>query len=237
MGLLRMLEVAPSVDLETLLMRLDSMLGGVDAEIQHVSASAPERSSSESVESQAAQHTVALQDAVQESSAQVPVASTENNPGVFSARTPSDAAASPAKNPAWAQLVEDIRQIRPALASVLEHGHVLECSPTALRVGFVAQTFYLDSAKDPENIQIIQKQLGKCFSKDLVFSVHPLDPSEVEHQDSCATESLAEASAREKTERLDQIKRKAATDPRVQSATRILGGEIKEVTPLSGSEA
>ncbi|MEZ4272863.1 MAG: hypothetical protein R3C68_15955, partial [Myxococcota bacterium] len=92
---------------------------------------------------------------------------------------------------------------------------------------FAIGTFYLESVRDTENLQLLQGLLKEAFSADVPLTIRGL-----EDEGEVAEESLAATSARVFAERVQKIKDDVVADPVVQSATRILGGEIKEIIPL-----
>ena len=132
----------------------------------------------------------------------------------------------------WAGLVARVREMKPALASVLEHGRVTAFGAGGVFVRFQARTFYWEQARDEDNQKLVQGVLDEQLGAKVPMQFEPIEESAAAPD----TESIAEASERNRQERLQQITDGAIAHPMVQSATRILGGEIKKVVPLISTE-
>jgi DNA polymerase-3 subunit gamma/tau len=126
----------------------------------------------------------------------------------------------------WRDLVDRVRAQRPALASVLEHGCVLRFEADGVELGFPADTFYWDSARDADNRELVASLLREQFGQAVRLTMQAMEGGHL------GDISLAEAAARQRRERLEEIREGALNDPVVRSATQILGGEVEQVTPL-----
>jgi DNA polymerase-3 subunit gamma/tau len=201
MGLLRLLELEPQESLENILTKLDGLIsgGGIGGVVK---ASAP-TSQEPKVEQALAK-------------AAAPDISSDDIREAGTTMTSTG----------WTRFVERVRGVRPALASVLEHGRPIKFGPDGVEIGYVEGTFYWESARETENREQIIKVLGDHFAQPVVLSFSTIN----EEQKKSA--SLAQVDQQKAEDRYAEIKESAMGHPAVQGAVSILGGEVKEVVSL-----
>ena len=146
-----------------------------------------------------------------------------------SARAPTVAPKTVAKPPesGWNALVDRVRQLRPAVASLLEHGRPFKFSAEGVEIGYAKGTFYWDSAHDRENRALVERVLAEHFGRSVKLELTVIDGKEAPVQ------TLAEVGENTRREKEAEIRAGALNHPAVQGAISILGGEVKEVIPLA----
>lgn len=147
------------------------------------------------------------------------------------AQQPAPAKSAPAASgDTWRALVDRLRGKSPAFASVLEHARVLRCSREGLALAVARKGFYWDTLQDSANQQLLRDAAAAHFHATVPLSIEELAPGESQ------AASLAEQSVAGRQQRIDAIRASAVSHPAVESAARILGGEVQEVIPLLGDE-
>jgi DNA polymerase-3 subunit gamma/tau len=131
----------------------------------------------------------------------------------------------------WQHLVERVRQTRPALASVLEHGRALQFGPQGVEIGYVPGTFYWESAQERDNRTLLARLLAEHFGQEVRLTLRALAEDV-----SGEVSTLAEAQESRRREREQEIKTDALKHPAVEGALSILGGEVREVIALGVDE-
>ncbi|HKL27218.1 MAG TPA: DNA polymerase III subunit gamma/tau [Desulfuromonadales bacterium] len=126
----------------------------------------------------------------------------------------------------WQGLVEQVRQSRPMLASVLEHGRLLHCEPPGLEIGYPADSFLLVQLQDPDNCRELESLAASYFKQKMTLTVTPLDGV---RQD--APPSLVETRQAKETDRMRRLREDAMAHPALKAVQEIFGGEIINVTP------
>jgi DNA polymerase-3 subunit gamma/tau len=133
----------------------------------------------------------------------------------------------------WADLVQHVRQLRPRIGTVLEHGRLILFDLPTLELGFSAGSFHLEQMKDPETLTRFQGLAEEFFGQAVAVRIVPVNgepgkdipPSLVEERQSRATD------------RKQKVEQEARAHPLVRAVQEIFGGEIIEVKPLDqGSE-
>jgi DNA polymerase-3 subunit gamma/tau len=260
MGLLRLLEMEPVASLADLLARLDSLAsankgsssagvppgGRTAGRADRRPAPSGRSTDARPVERQGS--TVALaasraEDATTGAPAQRPqppaheAAATGAKPGAASAHGSSelrhDAAEAGGSEPnlAWARLVDRVRQVKPSVASVLEHARVLRFDPQGVELGFPANTFYWESVRDADARSVLSQLLQEQLGQVVPLKLAPLDGDADD-----APASLAAMNDESRRLRLQKIQQVALAHPAVREAITVLGGEITEVVPLAEPE-
>ena len=131
----------------------------------------------------------------------------------------------------WGRFVDKVRTSRPALASVLEHGHLLVFEPGKVEIGYEPGTFYWDAARDPDNAATATEFLTEHMGTAARFTVVAA------HGDAAGVPSLAEVSA-QRRETFDRgIQQTAREHVAVRQAVSILQGELTEVRQLAQASA
>ncbi len=127
----------------------------------------------------------------------------------------------------WNALVAMVRKQKPALASLLEHGRPVRFAPDGVVIGYPQGTFYWDSAHDRETHELIERAVAEHFGKPVSVQLSAVGET------GATVATVAEVDAGKKIARETEIRRDALKHPAVQGAISILGGEVKEVIPLS----
>lgn len=210
MGLLRLLEVEPTENLESLIAKVDALLKA-DGGAGMASASAPSRSVKPREELRAPQ----------------------SQAGATSVRDVRDVEnlKDVEENEGWKRLVERVRGMRPAMASVLEHGRPVNFGPNGVEVGYTKGSFYWEQARDPEMRELLRKAVQDHFGQPVELSIR-----DVEGAGAHAPNSIAAASEAKRKQKEQAVRERAVEHPMVQTAVATLGGEIKKVTPLLREE-
>ena len=237
MGLLRLLELAPATDLATLVQRLDALAAGTPAPAAPPSGPAtpssipspPSTSTSPSPSPSRAPAAVAPPKPAPAPRKAAPVAAAPSPaaaaPVAAAPAAPDSAAAG--IHEAWRRFVDKVRTVRPAVASVLEHGRLTQYSPEGVEIAFALNTFYWEAARDSDTHALLLKLLHEHFGQTVSLKVVPL-------RDGMATGlSLAESLQKEREVFEDGIKDSALEHDAVRGAVKILGAEIQQVRPLA----
>ncbi len=126
----------------------------------------------------------------------------------------------PAGNPlpVWERIIGHIREARPALAAVLEHGIPLSIDRDRLVVGFPSGSFFGKQAETQESREGIAEGAAKVIGASPEIVIRFTEEAEKKGL------SVAEASARERTDLREERKREALAHPRVQEALQNLSG-------------
>jgi len=246
MGLLRLLEVEPSQNLANLIERLDGLVGGS----QPVNAKAPStRPPTPAPQAEARPQGGKAEPVPARSAPAAPPAAVEKSGPPQPAKQPpaptppapqgegnasADAAGKATGDHAgqWAEVVERVRGKRPAAASFLEYARLMHFDDHKIELGFVPGTFYWNEMRQEENRKLLLEAIQEQTGARVEIALFALDKEAAE-----APDSLASARERSRDERLEAIDRDGRSHPAVQSATRILGGEVKKVVPLATEEA
>jgi hypothetical protein len=126
--------------------------------------------------------------------------------------------------PVWERIIGHIREARPALAAVLEHGIPLSIEREKLVLGFPEGSFFGKQAESRESKEGIAEGASKVIGKSPEIVIRFTEEAEK------AGLSVAEASARQRTDLREERKREALAHPRVQEALQIFpegAGNVK----------
>ena len=133
----------------------------------------------------------------------------------------------------WERLVERVRAMRPAMASVLEHGRPLEFGPTGVRVGYPESSFYLEQARDAEMRELMRHALQEQFGQAVSYSAVAVAESPAAEP---LPESMAAAQQRRQREHEEEVRQEALAHPAVRAAMEVLDAEVKEIRPLASHQ-
>ncbi|MEZ4484287.1 MAG: DNA polymerase III subunit gamma/tau [Syntrophotaleaceae bacterium] len=128
----------------------------------------------------------------------------------------------------WPQLVKHVRNARPRIGTILEHGRPVRFALPELEVGFAAGSFHLEQMKDSETTANFQELAEEFFNQPLSLRIVAVSGDKGEQ----VPPSLAEERRTRETGRREQLEQEARSHPVVQAAQKILGGEIVEIKPL-----
>jgi DNA polymerase-3 subunit gamma/tau len=126
--------------------------------------------------------------------------------------------------PVWERIIGHIREARPALAAVLEHGIPLSIERDELVLGFPSGSFFGKQAESPESKEGIAEGASKVIGATPEIVIRFTEEAEKSGM------SVAEASARQRTDMREERKREALAHPRVQEALQIFpegAGNVK----------
>ncbi|MGW8313825.1 MAG: DNA polymerase III subunit gamma/tau [Desulfuromonadales bacterium] len=130
-------------------------------------------------------------------------------------------------NKGWQGLVELVRNNRPMLGSVLEHGRPLRLEPPSLEIGYPAESFMLSQLQDQEVIRDLESLATSYFGETVKLRVKPLDTGQ---QD--APPSLVETRQAKETDRMKRLREDALEHPALKAVQDIFNGKIKKVIPI-----
>jgi DNA polymerase-3 subunit gamma/tau len=130
-------------------------------------------------------------------------------------------------NKGWQGLVELVRNNRPMLGSVLEHGRPLRLEPPSLEIGYPAESFMLSQLQDQEVIRDLESLATTYFGEAVKLRVKPLDTGQ---QD--APPSLVETRQAKETDRMKRLREDALEHPALKAVQDIFNGKIKKVIPI-----
>ncbi len=126
--------------------------------------------------------------------------------------------------PVWERIIGHIREARPALAAVLEHGVPLSIDRDTLVLGFPTGSFFGKQAETRESKEGIAEGASKVIGATPEVVVRFTEEAEK------AGLTVAEASEKERTDLREERKREALAHPRVQEALQIFpegAGNVK----------
>ncbi len=144
-----------------------------------------------------------------------------------SPKKPEASAVAATENKGWQGLVEMVKQSRPMIGSVLEHGRPLKLEPPQLEIGYPEGSFMLEQFKDSETCRVIEELAGAYFDHPVTLKVTTMAAGE-----SDAPRSLAETRQAQETDRMRRLKEDALNHPALKAVQDVFGGEVKKVIPI-----
>jgi DNA polymerase-3 subunit gamma/tau len=131
---------------------------------------------------------------------------------------------------AWAKIVADIRDHKPAFGAVLEHAVPVEAGPDRLVLSFAEGTFYGRQANTPEAQAILGTSAERCLGKAPVVEIrfHREPPP--------ALKSVADIEKARVDEAREETRRRAMNHPRVIEALQVFPEAAGNVTIQTDSE-
>ena len=148
-------------------------------------------------------------------------------PGGPPPKKPEAPAAAAPGNKGWQGLVDQVKQSRPMLGSVLEHGRPLNLEPPRLEIGYPKGSFMLEQFKDGESCQAIEELASVYFDHPVTLKVVTVDA-----QQAGSPQSLVETRHAEETDRMRRLKEDALNHPALKAVQDVFEGEIKKVIPI-----
>jgi len=128
----------------------------------------------------------------------------------------------------WQGLVDTVKQSRPMLGSVLEHGRPLKMDPPALEIGYPKGSFMIGQLQEAEIGRDLEALASAYFGQPVTLKIMPV---EGDHQH--APKSLVETRQEKETDRMRRLKDDALNHPALQSVQEIFAGsKIKKVIPI-----
>ncbi|MGK2906760.1 MAG: DNA polymerase III subunit gamma/tau [Desulfuromonadales bacterium] len=201
MSLVRLATLAPSQELGKLISHIESLEKRLSTTPLQKAQSTP-------------QH--AVQEAPQRSAPEAPPP-----------KKPEAPVAVPIDNTGWQGLVEKVKQRRPMLGSVLEHGRLLKLEPPILEIGYPKESFMISQLQEQDISQDLESLATEHFGQPIKLRVFPLD---IQQQD--APPSLVEARQTKETDRMRRLREDAMEHPALKAVQEVFDGKIKKVIPI-----
>jgi DNA polymerase-3 subunit gamma/tau len=129
-------------------------------------------------------------------------------------------------NKDWQGLVEQVKQSRPMLGSVLEYGRPVRFEPPLLEIGYPKGSGILVQIQDPETCRELETLAEAYFQQKVSLKILTLLDEE-----QAAPPSLAETRKARETDRARRLREDAMQHPALKSVLEIFEGEIKSITP------
>jgi DNA polymerase-3 subunit gamma/tau len=142
-------------------------------------------------------------------------------------KKPDAPVASSTNSKGWQGLVEHVKQSRPMLGSVLEHGRLLNQELPNLEVGYTKGSFMISQLQEQEVCQDLEVLAGEYFGEPVKLRVTPVDAAQ---QDT--PPSLVEVRQAKETDRMRRLREDALEHPALKSVQEIFDGKIKKVIPI-----
>ena len=127
---------------------------------------------------------------------------------------------------AWLGLTTFIRQKKPLLASLLDHGTLLNMDEANVEIGFPVNSIFQESLKENGKIDELSRLCEDYFgnARRIVFS----------DRASSRSADDGEASGITKAQRTEKIREETKKHPLVREALNVFGGGISEIKILNG---
>ncbi len=126
--------------------------------------------------------------------------------------------------PTWEQIIGHLQDARPALAAILEHGVPQEIDREKIVIGFPTGSFFGKQAESRESKDGVATSAAQVLGASPEVIIRFIDEPEALGQ------TVAEASAQERTGRIEERRREALRHPRVQEALQVFpegAGNVK----------
>jgi DNA polymerase-3 subunit gamma/tau len=130
--------------------------------------------------------------------------------------------------PQWEELVRHVRQVRPRIGTMLEHGRLIRFEPPELELGFAAGSFHLEQMKDAETRTVFQELANEFCKQPISLKIVAVNGD----QEGAIPPSLIEERQSRATDRRQKLEEEARSHPMVRAVGEIFGGEIVEIRPL-----
>ncbi|MHB8709261.1 MAG: DNA polymerase III subunit gamma/tau [Desulfuromonadales bacterium] len=148
-------------------------------------------------------------------------------PGERPSKKTEPPAPAPPRARGWEGLVEQVKQSRPMIGSILEHGRPLRLEPPALEIGYPDGSFHLAHFQDADNRQAVEAMARLYFDHPVTLRVVAITPERGD-----APPSLVEERQALESDRQRRLKEDAMNHPALKAVQEIFGGEIKTVIPI-----
>ena len=143
-------------------------------------------------------------------------------------KKPEAPVATSTESKGWQGLVEQVKQSRPMLGSVLEHGRLLKLQLPVIEVGYTKGSFMISQLQEQDISQDLEVLTTEYFGQPVKLRVLAVD---IEQQ-SAAPPSLVEEREAKETDRMRRLREDAMEHPALKSVQDIFKGEIKKVIPI-----
>jgi len=143
-------------------------------------------------------------------------------------KKPEAPVATSTESKGWQGLVEQVKQSRPMLGSVLEHGRLLKLEIPVIEIGYAKGSFMISQLQEQEISQDLEVLTTEYFGQPVKLRILAVD---IEQQ-SAAPPSLVEERETKETDRMRRLREDAMEHPALKSVQDIFKGEIKKVIPI-----
>ncbi len=127
----------------------------------------------------------------------------------------------------WQGLVDQVKQNRPMLGSVLEHARLLKLEPPILELGYQNGSFMLSQLQEQDINQDLETLASEYFGQAIKLRLTPIDARQ---QDT--PPSLVETRQAKETDRMRRLREDAMEHPALKTVQDIFDGKIKKVIPI-----
>ena len=127
----------------------------------------------------------------------------------------------------WQGLVNKVKQSRPMLGTVLEHGRPLKLDPPVLEIGYPQGSFMTGQLQEEDVRRDLEALAAEHFG-----AVVKLKIATVEAEEQDAPKSLVETRQEEETDRMRRLREDAMQHPALQAVQDVFHGKIKKVIPI-----
>ncbi|MEJ2469585.1 MAG: DNA polymerase III subunit gamma/tau [Desulfuromonadales bacterium] len=127
----------------------------------------------------------------------------------------------------WQGLVDKVKQGRPMLGSVLEHGRPLKLDPPHLEIGYPKTSFMISQLQEPDIRADLEALASEYFGATVKLKVATLDAVQAD-----MPKSLVESRQAEETDRMRRLKEDAINHPALKTVQDVFGGTVKKVIPI-----
>ena len=143
-------------------------------------------------------------------------------------KKPEAPVATSTESKGWQGLVEQVKQSRPMLGSVLEHGRLLKLELPVIEIGYTKGSFMISQLQEQDISQDLEVLTTEYFGQPVKLRVLAVD---IEQQ-SAAPPSLVEEREAKETDRMRRLREDAMEHPALKSVQDIFKGKIKKVIPI-----
>jgi DNA polymerase-3 subunit gamma/tau len=143
-------------------------------------------------------------------------------------KKPEAPAATSTESKGWQGLVEQVKQSRPMLGSVLEHGRLLKLELPVIEIGYAKGSFMINQLQEQDISQDLEVLTTEYFGQPVKLRTLAV---EIEQQKT-APPSLVEEREAKETDRMRRLREDAMDHPALKSVQDIFKGEIKKVIPI-----
>lgn len=127
----------------------------------------------------------------------------------------------------WQGLVDKVKQSRPMLGSVLEHGRPLKLDPPLLEIGYPKGSFMTSQLQEEDVRSDLEALAAEYFASAIKLKI-----SSVEAETLDAPKSLVETRQEKETDRMRRLREDAMEHPALKAVQEVFDGKIKKVIPI-----
>jgi DNA polymerase-3 subunit gamma/tau len=143
------------------------------------------------------------------------------------AKKPEAPVATETDSKGWQGLVERVKQERPMLGSVLEHGSLLKLEPPALEIGFPKGSFMINQLQEADVARDLEAIATEYFGQAIKIKVSGTDEKQKP-----APPSLAQKRQAKETDRMRRLKSDALEHPALKQVQDIFDGKVEKIIPI-----